>query len=217
MSTKESLSNSWLVLDVDGVLLDPSRGGLGAWTVEFSSHFKVNADELRGAFFEPYWDEIVIGRREVAATLGAVLQRLGWDFDVDEVLACWFESDFIINHEVVDTVVALASRGVSIAVATNQEHRRAKFLHERLASLVPLRGFVYSAQLGRTKRDSRFFTDAQQRLGLPTELRRVVFVDDSLSNVRSAQIAKWNAVHFDAKFDWYEHVEVLLSSNEPSG
>ena len=62
---------------------------------------------------------------------------LRWDIDVDEALHCWFEADFVPNGDVVKWASDYARRGVSIAIATNQEHRRAKFLKERLAALLP--------------------------------------------------------------------------------
>ena len=209
-TTKESLSKSWLVLDVDGVLLDSGRGGLGSWKEVFSQRFEVNADELREEFFEPFWHEIVAGMRDVVPSLAEALRRLRWDIDVEEALHCWFEADFVPNGDVVKWASDYARRGVSIAIATNQEHRRAKFLKERLAALLPLNGFVYSAQIGRIKSDPYFFIAAEQELDLPLDKHRVVLVDDSPANVRSAQRARWNAVHFDPSLDWRARVETLL-------
>ena len=79
-----------------------------------------------------------------------------------------------------------------------------------MSALLPLSGFVYSAEVGFVKSDPRFFAAAQQQLGLPLDMSRVVFVDDSMANVRSAQEAHWHAVHFGSSFDWHEHVEAFL-------
>src|SRR5580692_11426939 len=40
-----------LALDVDGVLLDPQRGGRGPWQVAFSERFGVDAGRLDGTLF----------------------------------------------------------------------------------------------------------------------------------------------------------------------
>ncbi|MFZ1063009.1 MAG: HAD-IA family hydrolase [Acidimicrobiales bacterium] len=213
VTAKENLSNAWLVLDVDGVLLDSRRAGRGTWKDEFSARFNVNADELRAAFFEKYWNDVVIGLRDVTSTLSAALSQLQWDIDVEDALACWFEADFSTNDDVLEKVATLSKRGVLVAVATNQEHRRAAFLHERLQNLVPLRGFVYSAQLGLLKSDHRFFVATQHRLGLRAERGRVVLVDDSLENVVSARRAQWHAVHFEESRDWYAQVESVLCAD----
>jgi putative hydrolase of the HAD superfamily len=205
---------TWLILDVDGVLLDAMRGGRGSWKYEFSSRFNVDADELREAFFEPYWDDIIVGKRDIVPALSAALHSLRWDIDVEDALVCWFEADFVPNDDVVRKVNDLERRGVTLAVATNQEHLRAAFLKERVAALLPVSGFVYSAEVGFVKSDPRFFAAAQQQLDLPPDMSRVVFVDDSVANVRSAQEAHWHAVNFGPSFDWREHVEAFLLPHE---
>ncbi len=68
-----------------------------------------------------------------------------WSNALETVLSCWFEADFVP----VDSVIALANRaaeqGVSVVLATDQEHRRAQFLSERLRTLLPIEAMIYSA------------------------------------------------------------------------
>jgi putative hydrolase of the HAD superfamily len=149
--TKESLSKSWLVLDVDGVLLDPALAGRGSWSQEFSKTFRVDASGLREQFFKPFWNDVVTGRRDIVPALEEALVKLRWNVEVDEVLRFWFETDFSPNERVLSDVRDIARAGASIALATNQEHQRARFLKERLAQLVPIDGFVYSADVGLRK------------------------------------------------------------------
>jgi hypothetical protein len=40
-----------LVLDIDGVVLDSNRGGLGSWKNELRRRFGVDADALTEVFF----------------------------------------------------------------------------------------------------------------------------------------------------------------------
>lgn len=51
--------------------------------------------------------------------------ELGCDVDTEDILRCWFDSDFHVNEDVVDQVNRWALRGVRIVLVTNQEHRRA--------------------------------------------------------------------------------------------
>ena len=119
---------TWLILDVDGVLLDAMRGGRGSWKYEFSSRFNVDADELREDFFEPYWDDIIIGKRDFVPALGAALHSLRWDIDVEDALACWFEADFVPNDDVVRKVDELRN------VVSPSRLRRTKNIFGRLSS-----------------------------------------------------------------------------------
>jgi FMN phosphatase YigB (HAD superfamily) len=86
--------------------------------------------------------------------------------------------------------------GCRVVLATNQEHRRAAFLRERLGALMPIDDVLYSADLGSQKHEAAFFERASERLGLGAGRRGdVVFVDDLEHNVDQARAAGWCAVH----------------------
>jgi hypothetical protein len=67
-----------LALDVDGVLLDPQRGGRGTWQVAFGERFGVDAGRLEGTIFAAPWADVVTGQRSVEAALAEALLELGW-------------------------------------------------------------------------------------------------------------------------------------------
>jgi len=172
-----------LALDVDGVLLDPARGGLGNWTVEMEGAFGITRPQIREAFFAKSWDDVVNGRRSVESGVEEALSVIGADVAVEDFLTVWFEADFVPN----DHAIALAGRahdaGCRVVLATNQEHRRAGFLREL----------------------------ASARLGLGAEqLNDVVFVDDVEHNVMQARAAGWQAVHAAPGADWIPEAERLL-------
>ena len=54
-----------LALDVDGVLLDPARGGLGNWTVEMEHEFGITRPQIQQAFFQRSFNDVLNGRRSV--------------------------------------------------------------------------------------------------------------------------------------------------------
>jgi putative hydrolase of the HAD superfamily len=185
-----------LALDVDGVLLDPDRGGAGHWTAEMERSFGITRPQFRAAFFMRSWDDVVNGRRPIEDGVAQALEALGADVAVEEFLRAWFEADF----EPIDDAVELARRadaaGCRVVLATNQEHRRAAFLRERLGAIMPIDDVLYSADLGVQKHEAAFFERASERLGLAAEQRGdVVFVDDLEHNVAQARAAGWCAVH----------------------
>jgi putative hydrolase of the HAD superfamily len=205
-----------LALDVDGVLLDPNRGGVGHWSSELERRHEITRTQLRSTFFAPYWEDIVNGRRRIEDALSEALELIGSEVDCEAVLSCWFETDFVP----VDAVIALANFaaecGIPVVLATNQEHRRAAFLRERLGKLFPIHDVIYSAELGYQKHEKAFFEGASRRLGFRTdELDGACFVDDLLLNVETALAAGWTGVHADAGGEWRRTVELLIEGFHP--
>ena len=188
-----------LALDVDGVLLDPDRAGAGHWSNELTAKFGITRDEFRRAFFMVVWDDVVNGRRPIEPALASALESIGSKATVEAVLACWFEADFVPVPAAIEFARRAAASGVRVVLVTNQEHRRARFLADRLGELIKLDGIVYSADVGVQKHEAKFFDVATKRLAI-TDGRRsdVLFVDDTVDNVRQASASGWTAIHADA-------------------
>lgn len=203
-----------LALDVDGVLLDSDRGGAGHWTVEMERSFGLTRPQFREAFFMESWDDVVNGRRLVEDGVGAALADLGANVDVEEFLRVWFEADFAPIDEAIELARRAGDSGCSVVLATNQEHRRAAFLRERLGAMMPIDDVLYSADLGVQKHEEEFFELASARLGLARHQRNdVVFVDDAAHNVDQARAAGWRAVHAEPGAPvgaWIAEVDRLL-------
>jgi putative hydrolase of the HAD superfamily len=200
-----------LALDVDGVLLDPDRNGDGHWTNELTARFGIDRVQLRESFFMNSWDDVVNGRRSVEDGLGEALALIGVTVDVESVLSCWFDTDYAPIEETFDLARRAAAAGCRVVLATNQEHRRAAYLHRRIGATVPLDAVIYSADVGCQKHDPRFFEAASERLGVTLDQRTsVVFVDDVMHNVDVARSSGWRAVHASADRPWRHEIAELL-------
>jgi putative hydrolase of the HAD superfamily len=210
VSFVESLDGVVLALDVDGVLLDSNRGGLGTWHNEVGKRFGVDAARLSPVFFRRVWRDIVVGSLPIEPALAEAIDELGWNMSVDELLDCWFEADFVVDGEVVDAVNRFAERGARLILATNQEHRRAAFLTERLGQLLPLDHVLYSGAVGAQKHEERFFADASNALGGIERRSVVAFIDDDATNVATAQAFGWTAEVFTKTTGWRERLDRLV-------
>jgi putative hydrolase of the HAD superfamily len=200
-----------LALDVDGVLLDLDRGGAGHWTNELTTRFAITHEELHRTLFQPAWDDVVNGRRAIESALGAALEAVGSSATVEEVLSCWFEADFVLVDAAVEFARRATSAGVRVVLATNQEHRRARFLRDRLGALMTFETMIYSGAIGVQKHDSRFFDVASEQLGIEFERRAdVVFVDDTMGNVGQAHAHGWTAIHAGRNLAWIGEAEMAL-------
>lgn len=200
-----------LALDVDGVLLDHERDGAGYWGNELTAQFGIDEEQLRQAFFARCWGDVVTGRQSIEAPLANALREIAASVDVEAVLACWFEADYVPCEASVDLARRVASAGHRIVLATNQEHRRAAYLQRRIGEALPLAHLFYSAAIGYKKDDLRFFEAASTELGLtPNERQSVVFVDDTLINVETARTFGWRAIHATSDGSWRQEVTSLF-------
>ena len=154
------------------------------------------------------WDDVINGRVTIETAMSEALRLIGSDVEVDDVLDCWFESDFAVRPTAIELANRAADRGCRVVLATNQEHRRAAFLRERLGALFTIDDVIYSADLGHQKHEPAFFELATERLG--TDPSDVVFVDDVLHNVEQAHAAGWHAVHAPPGRVWEPAVADLL-------
>lgn len=199
-----------LALDVDGVLLDATRAGAGSWQSTLVDRFGIAHDDLREVFFARHWDDVVSGRAAIRPLLGAALLELGSAESADVVLAHWLETDFVADEAAVEAAGRWARSGVPVVLATNQEHERAAYLAARLGRLIPLSGVAHSAALGVTKDDPAFYPRARHHLGLAADTT-VVFVDDTVENVRVSAAAGWRSVWCAGDGAWCAEVDTLLA------
>ncbi len=187
---------SGLMIDVDGVLVcgRPSDGRPWASTVENDLGFSVN--DLQREFFTPYWDEIVVGRCDLAHHLKPALAKIAPHISYDDFIAYWFENDARLNLELLEELGQQRSVGKRVYLATNQEHVRAAHLVEVLGLGSHFDGIYYSAALGCRKPDSAFFKKAAALSGLAAD--QLLLIDDAPANVTAARAWGWNAAQ------WFE-------------
>jgi putative hydrolase of the HAD superfamily len=200
-----------LALDVDGVILDPARAGRGPWQAAFSERFGVDASRLDETLFGTAWADVITGRRDIRDALSDALRELRWGMGVEAALRCWFEEDFVVEPIVVEAARAWASEGVALALVSNQEPRRGRYLEERLGPLLPIRAVAFSGDLGLVKKDPDFYERAERRLDIVGRGRAVVFLDDTQGNIETATRHGWTGIHYRKDRDWHGAVTDALA------
>lgn len=164
-----------LLLDADGVLQHPPLG------------WQQRVLELTGA---RDWHEIALVEAAVMTGGAPVADAFAAGFpgrttDVAAIIAYW-------NHTIVDAVAlelvdAVRARGVTVALASNQQVHRARHMREELPYSAHLDSLFFSGEVGLAKPDPAFFAHIVGELGVSAS--ETLFVDDMPENVEGARSA----------------------------
>lgn len=60
------------------------------------------ADDLQREFFKPHWNEIVIGRRDLADALTPALAKIAQHVSYEDFISYWFENDSRLNTQLLE-------------------------------------------------------------------------------------------------------------------
>ncbi len=142
-----------------------------------SPNKKAFLDEVFAAE-HPYME----GRSGFPDALADVLRRWHVSHPVDQVLRLW--TDIEVDVAVLGVVERLREQRIKVALATNQQETRARYMEDALPYKASFDHCFYSCFLGAAKPDRRFFQTALASLGAAAD--EVLFVDDSAANVKAA-------------------------------
>ena len=178
------------MVDVDGVIIRSS--GAERWDVGLERDLGVKPDDLQRAFFARYWHAIMLGEAAIEPGLNQALSQIAPGVSVDALLAYWFAKDADLDFNLLEDLGDYRRRGLSLHLATTQEHRRANYLWTTLKLKDHFDGLHYSAALGVAKPDPRFFRAVEKRTGFSGS--DILFIDDSVTNIDAAKAAGWRGV-----------------------
>nr|WP_207145437.1 HAD-IA family hydrolase [Afifella marina] len=181
------------MLDVDGVLVHGNTKG-GSWVENVERDLGVTSDILETCFFEPHWADVIVGKKQLLDVLERCLPPVAPWLAPQDFVDYWFAHDSLLDEALLSEADNLRRHGMSVFLATNQEHMRARYLMERLRLGEHVDGIVYSAALGVRKPDRAFFDGALKQSG--SVARNTVLVDDMRANVEAAREAGWMAIEW---------------------
>ncbi|WP_420962738.1 HAD-IA family hydrolase [Brucella sp. IR073] len=184
------------MVDVDGVVIIQPEGR-EHWADNLERDLGVPVADLRREFFQPYWEEIIVGRTSMAECLAAALIKIAPEVHCEDLISYWFEKDSHLDPVLLNDIAACRDSGLRVYLATNQEHMRAAYLIKGLGLARYVDGMFYSAALGCRKPQHRFYRAVETRTNLkPSE---ILLIDDTLGNIEAAREAGWMAVHWTNK------------------
>lgn len=187
------MSVEHVLLDADGVL----QYLPGGWREAMRPYLGDRAE----AFLEGTWhDELAAlrGESDFLVDLARNLTEFGVDTSVEELYpAVWHSIEVV--PETMAFVRELQAAGYGVHLGTNQEQHRAAFMRTTLGYDHVFDVSCYSCDLGATKPDPAYFTEAAALIGAAPET--IVFVDDTERNVLGAREAGLAAEHWWVDLD----------------
>ena len=180
-----------LMVDVDGVIVVPRLGG---WAADLQADLGVSPEALAQYFFARHWEDVVLGRAGLHERLGPVLAEIAPHLSSERLAAYWFSKDSVLDYQLLDDLALMRARGLSLHLATVQEHCRADHLWTRLGLKGQFDAMHYAADLGCAKPDPAFFAAIGARTGFAPG--QMLLIDDKLANVEAARAAGWGGLHW---------------------
>lgn len=178
-----------LMVDVDGVIVRPINP-LG-WSAEIERDLGIPAAVLQSRFFHLHWDDIVHGRAALRERLAIALAEIAPQVSCEQLIRYWFKGDSELDTGLLAQLEALRATGVTLHLATVQEHERAAYLWNDLGLRDHFDVMHYAASLGVSKPSQGFYEAVERRVGLHGTA--IAFIDDSERNVRAARERGWQA------------------------
>ena len=201
----KSKDNYILFMDVDGVLIkspyrNPACGR--PWDAEIKRDLGIEPTLLSEHFFKKRFGPVLEGKQDLRDALQESFPDIGFDGDPDDIIRYWFDSDAYIDKKLMQYLQTIKRAGVSIYLATNQESMRAKYLWETLEFRKTFEGIFYSAEIGCTKKNPRFFQYVNKKLETVMRDKQAIFFDDQPKYVMSARKEGWNAFLYETIADF---------------
>ena len=181
---------SVLMLDVDGVLVhEPPADVFGR-----GAELDATMAAIRAELTPDDWQSLATGKSDLLVRIGEIVHALALPITADRMLDYWYPSETHIDVAVLDAARRVRASGMRVYLATNQEHRRARYLMETLGLAAHFDGIAYSAALGHRKPSPDYFAAAASKVSVaPNE---IVFIDDNAGNIDAARLAGWRATHW---------------------
>ena len=178
-----------LLVDVDGVVVHPANP-LG-WSADIERDLGILGSTLQSRFFQVHWEDIIHGRAGLRERLSVVLAEIAPQVSCEQFIRYWFEGDAELDARLLAQLAAVRATGVTMHLATVQEHERAAYLWNNLGLRDHFDDMHYAASLGASKPSPAFYEAVEQRTGLRASA--IAFIDDSERNVQAACERGWQA------------------------
>ncbi len=184
-----------IMFDVDGVLIKGFSNNpdlCDRWDKNIKQDLGIDSHHLSEGFFKKDFSLVITGKKDLKEALAENLPEFGYTGSVDAFIKYWFEHDSTVNFDIMPMVDKLhRSKKALTYIATNQEVNRAGFLWNDVEFKRFFRDIYYSAAIGYSKTDPKFFETVD---GYLTASEKPLIIDDSIRVIENAKSCGWDTI-----------------------
>lgn len=198
-----------VLFDVDGMLV--KKGKYKYFSERYANEYEVPLEKV-SQFFKNDFGKCLVGEADIKETIAPYLKEWNWKGTVDEFLHYWFTSDCELDRKVLAVVGKLKEKGIFVAVATNNEIYRVKYLRKDLGFARMFSAIYASCAIGYKKPSPEFFAQIINAQHNPTlEKEEVLFWDSDEKNVEAARDFGIKAEHYTSFEDFDKNMKEYFS------
>ena len=197
-----------ILFDVDGVLIHGYHANLKfrrCWDENLENDFGISRSDFTDHFIRGVFEQkVLVGKIDLYSALKKILPNLGYGGDPQTLIDYWMKEDSKVNTKLLPFVERLSVLpGVSLYIATNQEHVRACYLMEQVGFGKYFRDIFHSARVGYTKPNCRYFRKVEALLKHQVD-QKIILFDDNQDVIHGALEAGWEAHLFNVPEDIFK-------------
>ena len=185
-----------VLFDADGVVIRSEP-----FTVALEKTYGIPASRLN-RFFREDFPDCLVGKAALTDRLDRLISEIRWEGSRQDLLDFWFRSEHRVDAELINQLAALRKAGYLVALATNQEQNRARYLRNEMGLDAVFDRLFFSCELGAKKPDPEFYRKIQQMLQ-SDGVSKIIFFDDHARNVEAAIHAGWQAMPYSSIQDFH--------------
>ncbi|PIR74258.1 MAG: hypothetical protein COU35_03120 [Candidatus Magasanikbacteria bacterium CG10_big_fil_rev_8_21_14_0_10_47_10] len=186
-----------LLFDADGVIVRSEM-----FSHQYTKKFGIPTDAMT-PFFKGIFQSCLIGETNLKEVVEPYLQKWKWHGTVDEFLNFWFESEHVIDQQVVAAIKTLKNNGVRCFLTTNQEQYRTDYMRHTMGFGELFDGIFSSAEVRNKKPEPDYYEFVIQVLQAQhgIEKNAIIYIDHTVPNIEGATavgIKSYLYTEFDA-------------------
>ncbi|MBN8291705.1 HAD-IA family hydrolase [Rhodobacter sp. NTK016B] len=181
-----------IVWDFDGVLNRAGQregDGMFPWQRKVGEELGIDARSMGQAVFGRDKAALFEGREDVLDRLAEWGAETGAEFDPEDVLEIWFETDHDPDPELERLLPLLTQAGIAQVILTNNEARRTRWIMHEAGWAGQVDAVFASGEIGAMKPSVAAFAHVEQALDMPAH--EILLIDDTPANVAAAEKRGW--------------------------
>jgi HAD superfamily hydrolase (TIGR01509 family) len=201
-----------LLFDIDGVLIHHKTW----FTLSDISEKYIDADKTVTEFHEGVLNQDCDrGLKDPLKEIEPFLEKIGWEYGSEAYFEMKYKHESrYIDHKMINEIAKLRRNGILTYIASNQNYHRKAFLIETMNLHKAFDESFFSCDFGHIKPEQEYWINVMNRINNKFPeigADEVLFFDDRIENVESAQRFGMKVMHVKEANDLLKEIESIKS------